>query len=400
MIPHAESATAQTWNMPPWPVFDEDDIAAVSEVLRTGKVNYWTGQVARQFEKEFAERFGTRYAIALANGTVALELALHALGIGPGDEVITTCRTFIASASAVVMRGAVPVLADVDPESQNITAETVARVLSSRTRAIIAVHLAGWPCEMDAIMDLARQHGLKVIEDCAQAHGASYRGQTIGSIGDFGAFSFCQDKIITTGGEGGMLVTNDKRLWETAWAYKDHGKSYTAVYGESRTPGFQWLHESFGTNWRMTEMQAALGCRALAKLEDWLFKRRRNAAILDEALKDLSALRVTAPPLHVKHAYYKYYAFLKPEYLKPDWNRERILHCLEKSGIPGLTGTCGEIYLEKAFVNAGLGPSEPLPNARLLAETSLMFLVHPTLEINDMHHMATCIREVFAMASL
>ncbi len=388
-----------TWTMPSWPVFDEEDIAAVAQVLRSGKVNYWTGDFARRFERDFAQRSGARYAIALANGTVALELALHALRIGPGDEVITTCRTFIASAGAVVMRGATPVLADVDPVSQNITAETIARVLTPRTRAIIVVHLAGWPCEMDPIMALAREKGLKVIEDCAQALGATYRGQPVGSIGDLGAFSFCQDKIITTGGEGGMLVTNDQALWETAWAYKDHGKSYAAVYRENKNPGFQWLHESFGTNWRMTEMQAALGCLALEKLAEWLRLRRRNARILTEALRDIPALRITEPPPYLEHAYYKYYGFLRPEHLQPGWNRQHILQALEERGVPGLTGTCGEIYLEKAFRDAGLGPSERLPNAFQLNETGLMFLVHPTLDVDDMHTMVNRIRQVFDRAS-
>jgi dTDP-4-amino-4,6-dideoxygalactose transaminase len=392
-------AESSQWSMPTWPVFDDNDIEAVTQVLRSGKVNYWTGDIARRFEKEFAGRFKARYAIALANGTVALELALHALGIGPGDEVITTCRTFIASASAVVMRGAVPVLADVDPVSQNLTAETVAKVLSPRTRAIIVVHLAGWPCEMDPIMALARKHGLKVIEDCAQAHGATYRGKPVGGIGDMGAFSFCQDKIMTTGGEGGMLVTDDKSLWEKAWAYKDHGKSFTAVYCQNQKPGFNWLHESFGTNWRMTEMQAVLGCMALEKLDDWLRKRRRNARLLTEAFKDMPMLRLTVPPPHMEHAYYKYYAFLRPEALKPDWDRERILACLWRQGVPGLSGTCSEIYLEKAFANAGLGPPTRLPNARTLGETSLMFLVHPTLEEKDMRIMVERAKKVLDLAS-
>jgi dTDP-4-amino-4,6-dideoxygalactose transaminase len=401
MTLHAKGASGMdgSWVMPPWPVFDEEDIAAVSQVLRSGKVNYWTGTVTRRFEAEFAERLGVRHAIALANGTVALELALHALGIGPGDEVVTTCRTFIASASAVVARGAVPVLADVDPDSQNITAETIARVLTPRTRAIIVVHLAGWPCEMEPVMQLARSHGLKVIEDCAQAHGATYRGQPVGSIGDMGAFSFCQDKIMTTGGEGGLLVTNDDTLWAKAWAYKDHGKSFAAVTACRGEPGFHWLHESFGTNWRMTEMQAALGCRALRKLDQWLQTRQRNAHILTRTLAGLPALRLTPPPAQVGHAYYKYYAFLRPRMLKPGWTRERILSCLEERGVPGLTGVCGEIYLEKAFTKTCLGPPAPLPVAQRLHQTSLMFLVHPTLREEDMFIMANRIGEILMQAS-
>ncbi|MGE4545749.1 MAG: DegT/DnrJ/EryC1/StrS family aminotransferase [Pedobacter sp.] len=389
---------ADDWLMPPWPVFDEDDIKAVTRVLQSGKVNYWTGENVNRFEVEFAKRFGARYAVALANGTVALELSLHALGIGPGDEVITTCRSFIASASAVVMCGAIPIFADVDTDSQNITADTVAKVLTPRTRAIIVVHLAGCPCEMDPIMELARKHSLKVIEDCAQAHGATYRGKSVGSIGDVGAFSFCTDKIMPTGGEGGMLITNDKALWKRAWAYKDHGRNYAAAHTLNKKLGFHWLYDTFGTNWRMTEMQAALGCMALIKLDEWLSIRRRNARLLTEALHGIPVLRLPQPPPHMEHAYYKYYGFLCPDYLQPAWNRQRILQSFEKLGVPGMTGICGEIYLEKAFKDAGLGPLERLPNARHLNDTSVMFHVHPTLKSDDIYIMADRIRKVLFMA--
>jgi dTDP-4-amino-4,6-dideoxygalactose transaminase len=378
----------------PWPVFSSDEIEAVAEVLKSGKVNYWTGEEGRLFEREFAEYVGTKHAIALANGTVALELALYALGIGQGDEVITTSRTFIASASAIVMRGATPVIADVDRESQNVTAETIAAVLTEKTRAVIVVHLAGWPCEMDPIMELARKYGLKVIEDCAQAHGAVYKGRMVGSIGDVAAFSFCQDKIMTTGGEGGMLTTNDTALWERAWAFKDHGKSYQAVFEREHPPGFRWLHESFGTNWRMTEMQSVLGRLVLNKLPDWVAIRRKNAGVLNEALGDLPGLRVCAPPPYSEHAYYKYYAFVRPECLKSDWNRDRIMAAVAAEGVPCLTGSCSEIYLEKAFVDTSFGPPSRLPTARELGETSLMFLVHPTLSEDEIRYCAGVIRQV------
>lgn len=380
----------------PWPHFAEDEIAASVQVLGSGKVNYWTGEEGRNFEKEFAAFTGCSFAIALANGTVALELALYALGIGAGDEVIVASRTFIASASSVVMRGATPVMADVDPVSQNITAEAVRAAITARTRAIIAVHLAGWPCDMDPIIDLAREHGLKVIEDCAQAHGATYKGRPVGSLGDAAAFSFCQDKIMTTGGEGGMLVTNDRALWEKAWAFKDHGKSHDAVYHRQHPPGFRWLHESFGTNWRMTEMQAAIGRVQLGKLAGWVRQRQRHAAILTEGFSRIQALRVTPPPAESGHAYYKYYAFVRPESLKDRWDRNRIMAAVNAEGIPCFSGSCSEIYLEKAF--DGLRPAERLPVARELGETSLMFLVHPTLAEADMHDTVRAVEKVLRAA--
>jgi len=381
-----------------WPVFDDEQIEAATAVLRSGKVNYWTGEQGRAFEAEFATAAGCRYGIALANGTVALELALRGFGIGPGDEVVVTPRTFLASASCVVACGATPVFADVDPESQNITAETIQAVLTPRTRAVIAVHLAGWPCDMDPIATLCREHGIKLIEDCAQAHGATYRGRPVGSLGDAAAFSFCQDKIMTTAGEGGMLVTNDRDLWARAWAYKDHGKSYEAVYERHHPPGFRWLHESFGTNWRMTEIQAAIGRVQLQRLPAWIDRRRRNAAILTERLQAVAALRVTRPPNHAGHAFYKYYAFVRPERLAPGWTRDRLLSAITERGVACFTGSCSEIYLERAFEGTGWAPPERLPVARELGETSLMLLVDPTYGDADMEHVADVIEEVFAEA--
>jgi dTDP-4-amino-4,6-dideoxygalactose transaminase len=370
-----------------WPRLDADEIEAAVAVLRSGKVNYWTGQEGRLFEKEFAAFVGCDHAVAVANGTAALECSLKALGIGPGDEVVTTSRTFIASASCAFTLGARPVIADVDPESQNITAEFIRAVLTPRTRAIVAVHLAGWPCDMDPILDLAREHKLKVVEDCAQAHGAKYKGRMVGSIGDAAAFSFCQDKIMTTAGEGGMVTTNSSELWRRGWAWKDHGKSYDAVYARKQGSGFRWLHESFGTNARLTEVQSAVGRVALRKLPEWLRIRRRHAARLTRALAAMPGLRVTRPPDHIEHAYYKYYVFVRPEALRGRWTRDRILEAIQAEGVPCFSGSCSEIYLEEAFP-VEWRPAHPLPAARLLGETSLMFLVHPTL--TDAHIRATC----------
>jgi dTDP-4-amino-4,6-dideoxygalactose transaminase len=382
-----------------WPHFAADEIEAARRVLASGKVNYWTGRECRSFEEEYAEFLGVRHAIALSNGTVALELALRALGVGPGDEVVVPAKTFIASASAVVLCGATPVICDVDLQSQNMTAETVRAVLSPRTRAIIPVHLGGWPCDMAPLRELAAQHGLFVIEDCAQAHGARYRGQPVGSFGHCAAFSFCQDKIMTTGGEGGLLVTGDPAVWDRAWSFKDHGKSYAAVYSGAPSEGFAWVHESFGTNMRMTEVQAAIGRLQLQKLPGWVECRRRHAELLDEGLGDVPGIRIATPGCDFRHAYYKYYVHLQPEALKPGWNKARILKAVNAEGVPCFSGSCSEIYREKAFRSAGLGPKEPLPNASRLEETSLMLLVHPTLGEPDMAKAAHAVRKVMFEAA-
>lgn len=384
----------------PWPSFTEEESEAVQRVLLSGKVNYWTGREGREFEREFAAFAGTEYAVALANGTVALELALKALDIGSGDEVVVTPRTFLASVSSIVATGAVPVFADVDRDSQNITAGTVAEKIGPRTRAIMVVHLAGWPCDMDPIMDLAKEHGLYVVEDCAQAHGAKYRGRPVGSIGHVGAWSFCQDKIMTTGGEGGMLTTSDEALWKWAWAYKDHGKSFDAVYNRDHPPGFRWLHESLGTNWRLTEMQSAIGRIQLRKLPDWLQIRQRNASILCNHLSKLDCLRVPWPPDHIRHAFYKFYVFVKPERLRAGWSRDLIMKNIQECGVWCQQGSCPEVYMERVFENTKWRPPERLAVAQELGETSLMFSVDPTLTEEDMQHVAQSVEGVLARACL
>ena len=384
----------------PWPSFTEEEADAVRAVILSNKVNYWTGQETRSFEKEFAAWSGTEYAVALANGTVALDVALKALGIGPGDEVVVTSRTFLASVSSIVNAGAVPVFADVDLDSQNFTAETISAVLTPRTKALICVHLAGWPCDMDPIMDLAAEHDLKVIEDCAQAHGAHYKGRPVGSIGHIAAWSFCQDKIMTTGGEGGMVTTNDRQLWADMWAYKDHGKSWEAVYEREHAPGFRWLHESFGTNWRMLEVQAVIGRIQLRRMQEWHAARLKNASRIWAQARQLPALRVPVLPVADVHAAYKCYVFVRPQALKASWSRDRILNEMVARGVPAFSGSCSEVYLEKAFEGTGWRPSLRLAHAKELGETSMMFLVHPTLTQQEIELTCKVLSDVVQEASL
>lgn len=384
----------------PWPSFTEEEADAVRDVILSNKVNYWTGQEARLFEREFAAWSGTKYAVALANGTVALDLALKALGIGAGDEVIVTSRTFLASVSCIVNAGAVPVFADVDLDSQNFTVETISAVLTPRTKALICVHLAGWPCDMDPIMALAGTHSLKVIEDCAQAHGARYKGRPVGSIGHVGAWSFCQDKIMTTGGEGGMVTTNDRELWADMWAYKDHGKSWEAVYERDHAPGFRWLHESFGTNWRMLEVQAVIGRIQLRRMQTWQSARLSNARRIWSTAQQLPALRVPTLPDSDVHAAYKCYVFVRPDCLKPDWSRDRILNEMVSRGVPSFSGSCSEVYLEKAFDGTVWRPAQRLEKAKLLGETSMMFLIHPTLTEREIDLTCSILTQVVQEATL
>lgn len=385
--------------MASWPHYDEEQIADVVAVLRSGKVNAWTGPDVAAFESDYAASLERRHAIALANGTLALELALHALGIKPGDEVVVTPRSYVASASCVILAGARPIFADVDSDSQNLTAETIAAALGPRTRAVIVVHLAGWPADMPGILALCRPRGIAVIEDCAQAHGAEIAGRPAGAFGDIAAFSFCQDKIITTGGEGGLIALDDETLWRTAWSYKDHGKSYAAVFECTHPPGFRWLHESAGTNWRMPGPLAALGRRQLTRLGDWVETRNRNAGILLAAMRSMPGLRAPTPGPGIRHAYYRLYAFVQPERLRAGWDRDRILAEMGRRGLPVFSGSCPEIYREGVFQAAELAPARRLEVARRLGETSLTFLVDPCQERAALENVAAGLGEIMDQAA-
>jgi dTDP-4-amino-4,6-dideoxygalactose transaminase len=384
----------------PWPQYSEEEALRIHEVLLSNKVNYWTGIECREFEKEFAAWANTQYAIALANGTIALDAALKAIGLSKGDEVIVTSRTFIASASAIVLHGGIPVFADVDEDSQNITAQTIRAVLTPKTKAIICVHLAGWPCDMDPILELAKEFNLYVIEDCAQAHGAQYKGRPVGSLGHIGTWSFCQDKIMTTGGEGGMVTTNDAQLWNTMWSYKDHGKSWDAVYKEPhQEPGFRWLHHSFGMNGRMLEIQAALGRIQLNHMPAWHQRRLENLKQIWHTATSLKGLRAPQMPAEILHAAYKCYVFVEEKNLLSGWSRCRILKEINERGVPCYHGSCSEIYLEKAFENTSWRPKNRLPVAARLGETSLMFLVHPNLLKSEIDKTCQVLEEVMKQAT-
>jgi len=383
----------------PWPSYTNEEANAVSRVLLSNKVNYWTGTECRDFELEFADWVGVSYSVALANGTLALESAIRSMDLSADADIIVTPRTFLASASAIVACGANPIFADVDMHSQNITADTIKAALTPKTEAVIVVHLAGMPAEMDEIMALSKVHDFYVIEDCAQAHGAMYKNRSVGSIGHVGSWSFCQDKIMSTGGEGGMVTTNSEALWSKMWSYKDHGKGYDAVYNRDHPEGFRWLHESFGSNFRMTEMQAAIGRLQLQKIAGWTEIRQSHAKKLDAVLSRFSCVLVKSIPSYIQHARYKYYTFIKPEKLNSGWNRDQIVKELNNLGVPCFQGSCSEIYMEKAFENTKWKPSERLTNARLLGEISLSFLVHPTISKAEIENICNIIEDVLSRAS-
>ena len=390
-------------NISPWPYYEADEIEAATNTLKSGKVNYWTGELGRQFEVAYAKSVGKQFGIAVSNGTVALELALRVLGVQSGDEVVVASRSYVASASCVLLVGATPVFADIDAGSGNISAETIAPLITKKTKAIIPVHVGGLPCDMPAIMTLANKYNLKVIEDCAQAHGASIAGKPVGAWGHAAIFSFCQDKIISTGGEGGMLLLDNEALYKQAWAYKDIGRSYDAVYNQPYTGGFRWLTESSGSNFRITEFQAAIGLKQLEKLPKWVKLRNRNAKALIGILKQFDFIDVQEVELKDGlNAYYRLYAKVKKNAVvdgKSDETlRDFMINQLVVAGVPCFSGSCAEIYREKLFTN--LAPNKRLENAALFSDNAFCFLVHHTITNQQLSLMSQNIKQLLSSLAL
>ena len=381
-----------------WPCFDQEQISAVTDILRSGKINAWTGNQCKLFEKEFASFFKSKYAIAMANGSLALWAAYKAIGIRDKDEIITTPRTFIATSSSAIQLGAKPVFADVDRDSGSITAENIEPLITKKTKAISVVHLGGWPAKMHAIKKLAKDYNIKLIEDCSQAHGAFIQDKSVGTFSDVSTWSFCQDKIISTGGEGGMITTSNYKLYDYIWSLKDHGKTLNAIKSIKKDASFKWLHEEIGNNFRLTEMQSAIGRIQISKLTDWQLARESNAKFLFNFLKNIKCIRIPMPNRDIKHAWYKFYVFIKPEMLKSDWNRDRVISEINEEGFPAFSGSCSEIYLEKCFKKYNLNPAKRLPIAKELGETSLMFLVDHTIVRTNLEIYAHVIKKILLKA--
>ncbi len=382
----------------PWPSFTQKEADKIHSILLSNRVNSKTGTECQLFEQEFSQFSDTKYAIAVSNGTTAIDLALRAIEISPGDEVIVPARTFFATASSVALLGGIPIFADVDRQSGNICPESVRTKITNKTKAIMCVHLAGWPCDMDALLAIANEFGLKIIEDCAQAHGAKYNGKSVGSFGDIGCWSFCQDKIMTTGGEGGLVSTNNYDLWYKMWSFKDHGKDYNTVNNQQKTSGFKWLHHSFGSNYRMTELQAAIGRIQLTYMADWIRLRNRNASLLARAFESFDVASTFEVPSGITHGQYKFYAYVNLDKLAENWTRDRIIEIINSLGVPCYQGACPEVYLEKAFDDLSYRPTTRLPIAKQLGETSIVFLVHPTLTDTEIDKTVEVIKEVLLQA--
>ncbi len=368
-----------------WPKYSRKESEIISNILLSNKVNYLFGNEGKKFEKNFSKFTNTKYALALANGTLALDLCLRSIEVKEKDEVIVTGRTFIASASCISLLGAKPIFVDVDINSQNLDTNLIEKAITKNTKAIVCVHFSGFPCDMPKIMKLAKKNSLLVIEDCAQAHGAKINNRSVGSFGHINAWSFCNDKIMTTGGEGGMITTNNKNLYKKAASFNNHGKNLKKYYSltSKSLNSFPYIHDELGLNYRLTEIQSALGNYQLKKMKEWNRLRNRNALYIINKVKDLHL--VNFPVIHDKytHAFYKLYLTINPKYLKVGKNRSHILKSLNQHGVNASFGSSGRVFAEKAFRDARTIPIG-LPNSSFLEENSIMLQVHPTISFSDL----------------
>ena len=375
------------------PFYSNKSIQKIGPMLRSGKVNYWSGNEGKKFEKEFSNYLGNKYSVGLSNGSVALEMALKALKLKKQDQIIVTPRSFIISASCTINLGLKPIFSDVDDDG-NLNIEGIKKVYNNKVKAIIVVHLNGLPCDLDPIMKFVKKNNIFLIEDCSQAHGAVYKGKKVGSFGHISTWSFCQDKIISTGGEGGMISTNNKQLWLKCWSLKDHGKNYNSVFFKKHKIGFRWHHDNLGSNYRMTEMQAILGRAQLKILDNQIKKRNIIANLYLNGLKDyykkydilkepnfnyIYSSQVKDKKLSSKniHAFYRLNLFINKKKIK----QLKLLEELNLKKINCGVGSCPEIYREKVFKDLKLHPKKRLSNAKLLGETSITFPIDPNRSI-------------------
>ena len=388
-----------------YPIFDKLTRTKVDEVLKSGRVNYWTGSECVKFEKEFSKYIGNKYSVTLNNGSVALELALKAFNLKKNDQVIVSPRSFIISASCVLNLGLKPLFADVDDRG-NLCIEGIKKVFSSKVKAIIIVHLNGLSCDLDPILKFVKKNKIYLIEDCAQAHGAIYKGKKVGSFGHISTWSFCQDKIISTGGEGGMISTNNKRLWLKIWSLKDHGKNFNNVFYKKHEIGFRWLHDYYGSNYRMTEMQAVIGRQQLKLIDRQIKKRNVIANLYLTGLRDYYEkfniikkpnFKCFKCPSRKKnhcnkclHSFYRLNLFVNNKKIKVI----KLIKHLNKNKIRCNSGSCPEIYNEKIFKKLHFSPKKRLSNAKLLGETSLSFAINPYSSLSKIKFEVSLIKKI------
>ena len=369
-----------------WPSFTSKEINQVSLILKSGKVNYWTGKYCKIFEKNFSNYHKIKYSVTVNSGTSALECAIKSLNLKQGSEIITTPRSYYTSASSIINCGMKPKFSDISIDSQNLDPIKLEKSINKKTKAIICVHLSGYPCDMNRILKIAKENKIYVIEDCSQAHGASILNKKVGSFGDISAWSFCQDKIISTGGEGGMVATNKLTLYKKVLSIKDNGRNYEKIKRISYSGSFNYIHDFIGSNYRMTEIQAIIGISQLKRLDQMILRRNSNAKVFNNYFHDLDNIFLLLQNSKNTNAYYRYYLFVKKSK-----NQKILINKIRSKGIECIAGSCPEIYLEKYFKNNF--KVKEMFGAKYLATRSVCLKVDQTLDIKIIHQQAKIIRK-------
>ena len=380
-----------------WPRHSTKEIQLVNKIIKSGRVNQWTGEYVNKFEKKFCKYFNLNYSLAVANGTVGLEAAINSFNLNKGSEIVVTPRSFIASASSVLKMGFKPVFSDVDLNSQNIELDNIKKVITKKTKAIICVHLAGYPTDMKPIMEYARKKNIYIIEDCSQAHGAKINNKYVGTFADISVWSFCQDKIISTLGEGGMIATNNSKLYKRLLSYRDHGKNFNQLSKIRNLNQFNYINDFIGTNIRMTEIQAAVGYLQLNNLAKWVNARNNIIKQIEKKLFNIKkGIVLIEYPKNIKHAFYRYYFFIKNNQFKNGWNYLKLINALRKKDKSFFIGGCPEIYNEKIF--SKYRPSKKLTNTFLLSKTSICIRIDHNITKKRIDYLSQSIEDVFINA--
>jgi dTDP-4-amino-4,6-dideoxygalactose transaminase len=383
-----------------WPYVSKQEHKIVSDVLKSNKLNYWTGLQCKSFEKEFSSFFGKKYGVSVCNASVALDISLRSLNLPQGSEIIVTPRSYVSSASCVLNNNLKPIFADIDINSQNLSPKSIEKKINKKTKAIILVHLSGYPCEMDKIVKIAKKNKILIIEDCSQSHGAKYRNKFTGSFGDIAIWSFCNDKIMNTLGEGGMICVNNEKIYKKIWSLKDCGKNLDKIMNKASNKfDFKWVHDSQGTNLRMTEVQAAVGRYQLRQLNNSIKIRQRNASIIYRALKNSKIAIIPKIPTYISHSFYRCYVLLDKKKINNKWSKTKMIKYLNSSGIECNSGSCPEIYREGVFKKFN-GRIKARNNARSINQSTISFKVHPTISLKNMKIKSKKINEIFSKAEI
>lgn len=361
-------------NYEKWPSYSLKEANDVKQAIIKSNLNYWTGKETLKFEKKFSNFFGLKYALAISNASTGLDIAIKALNIQKNDEVIVSPKSYYSSVSCIIKNKAKPIFIDVNLNSHCFDENKIEEKITNKTKLILCVHLGGFPCNMKKIKKIAKKYNLFILEDCSQAHGAMIGNKFVGTFGDISVWSFCNDKIISTG-EGGVISSNKKKLFKKIWSLKENGRDYDAVYSKKHKFGYKWIHNHLGYNYRMTEMQAILGLNQLNKLNKNISIRNYFYQQIIKNYENFEAVKFQKIPKSYTNSFYRLYAIVNLNFIKSEWDRDRLIKYLNKIGIDCNVGSCSELYKEKG-IKKYFKNNHILPNAEILSKNSIAFNIH------------------------